>query len=250
MFNRQNNTFLLVHVTSCPWCVGRALNYWCYWNLTEATFKILSREQLVRPAVEVFYRGHIKLTGVDADDLGMIYLFWGSMWLGCQWWCWHLDYTRFDYIPSTTFPFERKLQCPRLDRSSSNTSVYFFMTSSMRGWPQLSERCCMGDEVCIWRNAGVLTKRCHFLCSIIILPIPSAGGTTAYQQLMWKSFVTSTGSAKASMSLTSVSQIIAVMFHKVCILYRTAVAMTDIPVWDTLEILFFSHECSGSTSVE
>ena len=44
----------------------------------------------------------------------------------------------------------------------------------------------MGDEVCIWRNAEVLTKRCHFPCSIINLPIPSADGITAYQQLMWE----------------------------------------------------------------
>ena len=44
----------------------------------------------------------------------------------------------------------------------------------------------MGDEVCIWRNAEVLTKRCHFPCSIINLPILSADGITAYQKLMWE----------------------------------------------------------------
>ena len=44
----------------------------------------------------------------------------------------------------------------------------------------------MGDEVCIWRNAEVLTKRYHFPCSIINIPIPSADGITAYQQLMWE----------------------------------------------------------------
>ena len=79
-----------------------------------------------------------------------------------------------------------RLQWPRLERSSSKTSVYPFMTSLVQGWQQLSDRGCMGDEVCIWRNAEVLTKRCHFPCSIINLPIPSAEGTTAYQQLMWE----------------------------------------------------------------
>ena len=50
----------------------------CYWNMPVATFKILNRK-LGRPAVGVFYCGGIKLTGVDADDLGMIHLFWESM---------------------------------------------------------------------------------------------------------------------------------------------------------------------------
>ena len=60
------------------------------------------------------------------------------------------------------------------------------MTSLMQWWQQLSDRGCMGDEVCIWRNAEVLTERCHFPCSMINLPIPSADGITAYQQLMWE----------------------------------------------------------------
>ena len=62
------------------------------------------------------------------------------------------------------------------------------MTSSMQGWQQLSDRGFMGDEVCIWRNAEVLTKLCHFPCSIINLPIPSADGMTVNQQLMWEFF--------------------------------------------------------------
>ena len=93
-----------------------------------------------------------------------------------------------------------KLQRPRLDTSSSNTSVYHFMTSSMQGWPQLS------DRGCIWRNAEVLIKRCHFPCSIVNLPVPSADGITVYQQLMWE-VVCDHGSASASMSLTFVSLI-------------------------------------------
>ena len=79
-----------------------------------------------------------------------------------------------------------RLQWPRLKRSK--TSVYPFMTSLMQGGKRLSERGCVGDEVCIWRNAEVLSKRCHFHCSIINLPIPSADGITAYQQLMWEVF--------------------------------------------------------------
>ena len=41
----------------------------------------------------------------------------------------------------------------------------------------------------IWRNAKVLTKRCHFPCSILNLPIPSADSITAYQLLYVKSYV-------------------------------------------------------------
>ena len=62
------------------------------------------------------------------------------------------------------------------------------MTSLMQMWQQLSNRGCMGDEVCIWRNAEVLIKRCHFPCSIINLSIPSADGIAAYPQLMWEVF--------------------------------------------------------------
>ena len=53
---------------------------------------------------------------------------------------------------------------------------------------ELSDRGCMGDEVCIWRNAEVLTERCHFPCSIINLPVHSADVITAYQQLMGEVF--------------------------------------------------------------
>ena len=81
------------------------------------------------------------------------------------------------------------------------------MTSLMQGWQQLSDRDCMGDEVCIWRNAEVLTKRCHFPCSIINLPIPSADGITAYQQLMWEVFCDQYWESVASISLASVSPI-------------------------------------------
>ena len=164
--------------------------------------------------VWVFYRGRIKLTVVDAEDLGIIHLFGGK----CDWrrprWCWNLDYTRFYHIvdhytysealslmghqPLNLMVRVIRVQWPRLKRSSSKTSVYPFMTSLMQGWQQLSDRGFMGDDVCIWRNAEVLTKRCHFACSIINLPIPSADSIT---------FVTSTWSASASMSLTSVSPI-------------------------------------------
>ena len=53
---------------------------WCYWNLPVATFGIKSRKTIWQ-AVGVFYRGRIKLTVVDAEDLGMIHLFGESMWL-------------------------------------------------------------------------------------------------------------------------------------------------------------------------
>ena len=47
---------------------------------------------------------------------------------------------------------------------------------------------CMGDEVCIWRNAEILNKRCHFPRSISNLPIPLDDGITAYKQLLWGVF--------------------------------------------------------------
>ena len=46
----------------------------------------------------------------------------------------------------------------------------------------------MGDKICKWRNDEVLTKQCHFPCSIINLPIPPADGITAYQQIMCEIF--------------------------------------------------------------
>ena len=66
--------------------------------------------------------------------------------------------------------------------------IYPFMASLMQEWQQLSDRGCMGDEVCIWRNAEILNKRCHFPRSISNLPIPSDDGITAYKQLLWGVF--------------------------------------------------------------
>ena len=82
----------------------------------------------------------------------------------------------------------------------------------------------MGDEVCIWGKAEVLTKRCHFPCFIINLPIPSAD---AYQQLMWEVFCDQywerVGIHEFHRSLTG-------EFRQVCIPDRMANVMIDIPV--------------------
>ena len=129
-----------------------------------------------------------------------------------------------------------KLQWPRLKRSSSKTSVYTFMTSLMQGWQQFSDRGCMVDEVCIWRYAKVLTKRCHFPCSLINLPIPSADGITAYQQLMWEVFCDQYWERVGThdFCFTDHWQGSSAKFA-----YQKAKVMTFIPVWDILDIYFW-----------
>ena len=62
------------------------------------------QSQTTWQAVGVFYCGRIKLTVVDAEDLGMIHLFGGQCDWRRPWWCWNLDYTCFYHIVDH-FPF-------------------------------------------------------------------------------------------------------------------------------------------------
>ena len=88
-----------------------------------------------------------------------------------------------------------------------------------------------GDEVCIWRNAEVLIKRCHFPCSIINLSIPSADGITAYPQLMWEVVCDQYWECAGIHEFDfRFNQSLAGEFRQVCIADRMAKVMTDITV--------------------
>ena len=66
------------------------------------------------------YRGRIKLTVVDAEDLGMIHLFGDQ----CDWrrsrWCWNLDYTRFYNIVDIFLYSEGCTVGPQFNRLAAN----------------------------------------------------------------------------------------------------------------------------------
>ena len=76
-------------------------------------------------AVEVwaFDRDRIKITVVDAEDLGMIHLLGGGQcdWRG-PWWCWNLDYTRFYHIVDH-FPYSE--MCTVGLQSNGSTAIKF-----------------------------------------------------------------------------------------------------------------------------
>ena len=122
-----------------------------------------------------------------------------------------------------------------------------FMTSLMQGWQQLSDRGCMGDEVCIWRNAETM--------SLSLFHNQSSHSLGWWHHCLSAThvgslFVTSTGSASASMSLTSVSPItgrgVSPSLHT-----RPDGQSNDwLPSLRHIRYLFFSHEWSGSTSIE
>ena len=71
-----------------------------FWDLKSKT---------IWQAVEtwVFYRCCIKLTVVDAENLGMIHLFGGQCDWRRPWWCWNPDYTRFYHIVDH-FPYSER----------------------------------------------------------------------------------------------------------------------------------------------
>ena len=217
--------------------------------------------------VVVFYRGHIELTLVDAQDLGMIHLLGDQCDWGRPWWCWHLDFTRFDHIINYS-PFSEGCSVGPL--SNGSVAVENDAEGKEVAVTEVVKHVCIPlHGVIDARVATALRQRlyggwslymascwnfCHFLRSIINLPIPSSDSITVYQQLMWEVFCDQywerIGIHEFDFCFTNQRQRSSSKSHT-----RPGGRSNDghpdfiFQPWD-IRYLFFSHECSGSTSIE